>query len=180
MYHFWGSLIRAPPNWYISQDSSLPRISLTGSPQESTMATEQGLREVTMEDIVLFWESIHMAPRGHAGCETKYIASEHKVTRKTWATGPSGETHNSEDELSIPETISSEEELHQYVQDHCMGWLGRSPIIATKVEHRGIYAPPSKRSPLPPPRQEAACPPMSQSKENQEVSSIWANPGDLL
>ena len=65
--------------------------------------------------------------RGGGGHETKYIASDRKVIRRKWIYNPrSGKSSSEEEELIIPDSVVSEEELRRYIAEHRPFWLTAS------------------------------------------------------
>ena len=64
--------------------------------------------------------------RGGGGCTTSYIASERKVIHKSWYYNPTDKTHqNNEEELFIPDCISTDEEFREYLLEHRPLFLAR-------------------------------------------------------
>ena len=59
----------------------------------------------------------------YCGFTTVFIASHRKVIHKTWSYSPDSGSWNKEEELSVPDSIASEEELRHFVEMHEPGWL---------------------------------------------------------
>ena len=61
---------------------------------------------------------------GGGGFETTYIASERKVVHENWYYDPCSKKSTSDnEELQIPESISTKEELINYVVEHRPLWI---------------------------------------------------------
>lgn len=85
------------------------------------------------EDILLSFHSVS-AKQGHFGSRTEYIAAEHRVLYKTWGVKrrlfgllPPKEIPPTVDCLDIPEDITTEEDLLEYVRLHAPYWLRGRP-----------------------------------------------------
>ena len=80
-------------------------------------------------DICLSLESFEMIDpktqeRGGGGSETTFVASERKVVHKQWIYDPSTKRSSSdEEELKIPDSITTKEELCAFVSDHNPYWV---------------------------------------------------------
>ena len=81
------------------------------------------------EDIQLSFHSIS-AKQGHFGTSTNYIAAEHKVVYRKWGARrrlfhllPPRKLPLETETLDIPEEITTEDALWDYVQTHKPYWL---------------------------------------------------------
>lgn len=81
------------------------------------------------EDIQLSFRSVS-AKQGHFGTSTKYIAAEHRVVFQKWGAMrrlfgllPPRQLKPEKEVLNIPEEITTEAALREYVRQHKPGWL---------------------------------------------------------
>lgn len=82
-----------------------------------------------MEDISMDFQSIQ-AKQGHFGCSTDYIAAEHRVVHRTWGARrrfwdllPPKQLPATHEYLDIPESVTTEEALWEYVRRNRPGWV---------------------------------------------------------
>ena len=80
-------------------------------------------------DIQLDFHSVS-AKQGHFGSSTTYIAAEHRVERRTWGARkrfwgllPPKQVPPTVEYLEIPENITTEEEIVDYVEKHRGHWI---------------------------------------------------------
>ncbi len=69
------------------------------------------------QNIQLYFQSISLAD-GHVGCETLYVAEKRLVVFRKWGKTSHGEEDPTPEYLPIPETVTTEAALRQYVRQH--------------------------------------------------------------
>lgn len=84
------------------------------------------------EDVQLSYHSVS-AKQGHFGTSTDYIAAEHRVVYRKWGAKrrlfgllPPRQLPLEKEVLNIPEEITTEDALREYVQQHKPCWLHAS------------------------------------------------------
>ena len=79
-----------------------------------------------MQDIDLGGESFETHnEHGHGGggFTTRYIASERKAVHETWVYTPPEYSYKKTEELAVPKRITTEKELRDFINKHCISWL---------------------------------------------------------